>query len=239
MAFVRERAQRVFERWIGTALQRLPALEQSVSRRVEARRLNIALTRLQRRGVSIEVVYDIGAHRGDWTRSMKSCLPSARFFLFEANEAHAEALRQTGHQYFFAVLSSEPKPVDFYATGGPGDSYLRESSKHYAAVEPCLVTTTTLDEVVDHHALPKPDFIKADVQGAELDVLRGGEAALAHAKLVLLECPFIEYNENAPSISEYLSFLLERDFTPIEFVNPTWLKRRMTHVDILFARVGI
>jgi FkbM family methyltransferase len=239
MAFVRDKAQRMLERWIGTALEHLPGLEQSVGRQVDSRRLHIALRRLQRRGVTIEVVFDIGAHRGDWTRSVRDSLPQARFFLFEANEAHAEALRQTGHTYVVAVLSSEPKPVDFYATGGPGDSYLREASKHYADVRPLVLNATTLDEIIEQHSLPQPDLIKADVQGAELDVLRGGENALAHAEVVLLECPFIEYNENAPSISEYLTFLLAHGFTPVEFVNPTWLKRRMTHVDILFARVGI
>jgi FkbM family methyltransferase len=238
MSFVRNRIPRLLERSIGVAFEHFPRLEQLVGRAVDSRRLHIALTRLRRGGANISVVYDIGAHRGAWTRSVHTSLPDAHFFLFEANEVHADALRETGHPYFLAVLSSVPRLVDFYAIGGTGDSYFREASRHYADVKPRAVHAKTLDALVEQEHIPEPDFIKADVQGAELDVLRGGERALASAKLALLECPFIEYNEDAPTIGEYVAFLRERGFTPVEFLSPTWLKDRMTHVDILFANAA-
>ncbi|MGH3119382.1 MAG: hypothetical protein ACRDQ2_20180, partial [Gaiellales bacterium] len=77
------------------------------------------------------------------------------------------------------------------------------------------------------------------VQGAELDVLRGGKKALEQTKLVLLECPIIEYNEGAPKIHEYFSFMDERDFTPVEFVGRRWRHGRMIQVEVLFADVRV
>ena len=193
------------------------------------------MEQLRRRGVNLDVVCDIGAHRGEWTRRIEQTLSDAQFFLFEANATHAAALAATGHRYCISVLSSEEKLVEFYSTGGSGDSYLRERSKHYVEVEPESVRTTTLADVIRAHDFPSPDFIKADVQGSELDVLRGAGDALTTSKLVLLECPLMEYNEGAPHATEYLAFMADRGFSPIDFVDATWLKQRMIQVDILFA----
>jgi FkbM family methyltransferase len=224
---------------VAEALERLPGFEQFVGAHLDSRRLQVALTRVRRSGLNIETVYDIGARRGWWTGFARPSLPGARFFLFEANETHAEALRKTGERYFTVILSSEEKLVGYYATGSPGDSYFRETTEHYAGVTPRTVRTTTLDRVIESNDLPYPDFIKADVQGAELDVLRGGRKALDKASLVLLECPIVEYNEGAPTIHEYFQFMNERNFTQIEFVGRRWLHGRMIQVEVLFADVRV
>jgi FkbM family methyltransferase len=235
---IRRRVKRFFASSIAAAVERSPRLEQVLSAAAEGRRLQIALARLRRRGLHIEVVYDIGAHRGQWTESVRASLPGARFFLFEANEVHAGELQGTGERYFIAVLSAEEQVVNFYGTGEPGDSYFREATDHYSDVTPTSLQATTLDNLVAINGLPLPDFVKVDVQGAELDVLRGAKTALHTAKLVLLECPITEYNEGAPTIDEYFHFMDERGFTPLEFLGRNWRRGKMMHVDVLFASVS-
>lgn len=224
---------------IARALDRFPAFERLASAHIETRRLHIALTRLRQRGLTIETVYDIGAHRGSWAASARQALGEAQFFLFEANAAHADALAKTGERYFTVLLSSEEKPVEFFGTGNSGDSYFRELTERYAAVAPTIRLAVTLDQVIETHELPFPDFIKADVQGAELDVLAGGPKALAHAKLVLLECPIVPYNLGAPTIDDYFHFMDENGFTVLHFVDELWPDERMRHVDVLFGSVGV
>jgi len=239
MSKLRSRLNRLLSIPLARALDRVPALEVLASAHVDTRRLPIALTRLQKRGLVIETVYDIGAHRGAWTAGVRRSLPGARFFLFEANEGHADALAKTGERYFTVVLSSEEKPVEFFGAGTSGDSYFRELTDRYAAVAPTTRAAATLDQMIDEHGLPYPDFIKADVQGAELDVLTGGRRALDHAKLVLLECPILPYNLGAPTIDEYFSFMDERGFTVLQFVDEQWPDGRMRHVDVLFGDVNV
>lgn len=234
----RTRINRLLSIPIARALERSAAFEQFTSAHADTRRLHIALTRLRRSGFVIETVYDIGAHRGSWTAEVRASLPGARFFLFEANEAHAADLERTGEQHFTVVLSSDEKPVEFFDAGTSGDSYFRELTDRYAAVNPTTRLATTLDRVMETHALPYPDFIKADVQGAELDVLAGGRKALAHAKLVLLECPILPYNLGAPTIDEYFRFMDESGFTVLQFLDGVWPDGRMRHVDILFGNVS-
>ena len=235
---IRTRINRLLASIVATTLERIPALEQFVSTRLEARRLHIALARLRKRGASIEVVYDIGAHMGRWTETVREILPEARFFLFEANDTHETTLRETGVPFFIAVLSSEAKVVDFYGTGEPGDSYFRETTDVYRDVTPQRRRTTTLDHLIAMHRLPPPDLIKADVQGAELDVLRGGSGALSSAKFVLLECPIVRYNEGAPSIEEYVQFMNAHGFTPIELLDRLRWNGGIAQVDVLFGRLG-
>jgi FkbM family methyltransferase len=233
----RSRLNRLLSRPIAYAIDHFPALQELASSRIESRRLPIELARLRKQGLVIKTVYDIGAHQGAWTREMQQILPGAEFFLFEANGVHAESLKSTGARYFTVVLSSEEKPVEFFEEGTSGDSYLRELTERYAAVRPTVRRAETLDSMIDHHALPLPDLMKVDVQGAELDILRGGERALSHANLVLLECPIVPYNLGAPSIDEYFRFMDDQGFTVLKFVGELWPDRRMRHVDVLFARV--
>ena len=67
---IRTRMNRAVASVVASALTRVPSLEQFVSARSDERRLHIALTRLGRRGLHIGTVYDIGAHRGDWTETV-------------------------------------------------------------------------------------------------------------------------------------------------------------------------
>jgi hypothetical protein len=105
-------------------------------------------------------------------------------------------------------------------------------------VKPSKLRATTLDRLAMLHDLPDPDLIKVDVQGAELDVLRGGTDVLGKAKVVLLECPVVDYNQGAPTMHEYLRFMDERGFTVLDFLDRIWQGGRMIHVDVLFVRVA-
>ena len=54
------------------------------------------------------------------------------------------------------------------------------------------VRTVRLDDVVDADSLPQPIVVKIDTQGAETHILRGGEATLSRASLLVTEyCPYM------------------------------------------------
>src|SRR5271155_2078267 len=56
------------------------------------------------RAGQIGTVYDIGAHKGRWSRHMQRLMPNARFVLFEANPQHRAELLATEMQHYIAVL---------------------------------------------------------------------------------------------------------------------------------------
>ena len=88
---------------------------------------------------------------------------------------------------------------------------------HFGAVEKqAQVETVALDSLSE---LPSIDFLKMDVQGAELRILEHGEVKLNACVTVQLEVPFICLYEEQPSFGEIDIWLREKGFVPHCFLD--------------------
>lgn len=77
------------------------------------------------------------------------------------------------------------------------------------------VQVTTLDAVVDDLDLERLDFLKADVEGAELRMLRGATAAVErHRPVVLLEIEDRHVRKYGHDADAVLGWFTERDYQP-------------------------
>ena len=188
---------------------------------------------LLKNNIIIDVIYDIGAHKGRWTKWHKKILKNKRFILFEANETHRKKLEKISSDVFIQVLSDEDKQLKFFRKGGTGDSVYLENTDHYTDSFD-VVSAKKIDTLIKEENLPLPNFIKLDVQGAELDVLRGGKTAISSCNVILLECPIVQYNIGAPKLEEYLNFMKEIDFLPIKIFEQHIDRGLLIQVDILF-----
>ena len=221
------------------ALLKLPRVERRLYLYVDTHRLDACLRKLLNKGMSINVVYDIGARHGDWSRAVSRILANASFILFEANERCRGVLERSGLRFFIGILSSDVKQVRFYENDSTGDSYYREKSVHYRDVPPKGKIATTLDALIEAHGLALPDLIKVDTQGSELDILRGAGLALHQASLVYLECSLVECNEGGPLLEDYLEFMGEREFVPYEICEQHFSQGVLAQVDIMFIRKSL
>lgn len=79
------------------------------------------------------------------------------------------------------------------------------------------VTTTTLDDWAKAENIEDVDFLKIDVQGAELDVLKGGQDILKKSVALEVEVEFSEIYENQPLFADVDRFLREQGFTFFNF----------------------
>lgn len=168
---------------------------------------------LKNMNVNPSVIYDIGASLLHWTRKAKDVWPNAQYFLADATETTREFLAASGYPYYLGVLSDEDgKLVTFYEDpqNPGGNSYYKENTQFYSEEHGKPRISLTLDTVTAK--LPKPDLIKIDVQGAELDILRGGKECLASAKDVILEAQHVDYNIGAPKFDEVIEFMKENGF---------------------------
>jgi len=199
-----------------------------------SRRLRRVLRVLQEGGLQVLVVYDIGANKGRWARDTKRLLPAASFFLFEANESHRKKLASRGFPFFICVLGSREEHRRFYSTGGTGDSLYLEKTHHYGETDYREVTTIPLQILVEKERLPRPNFMKLDVQGAELEILSGCQGLLDRCYLIYMECPILEYNSGAPTFDSYIRFMSDRGYVPIQILQQHVIEGALTQVDILF-----
>jgi hypothetical protein len=96
-------------------------------------------------------------------------------------------------------------------------------------VEILSVNTLRLDEVISTKHLPACDFLSIDVQGGELDVLKGSENSLRDASGVLLEVEFSEMYKGQPLFGEVDKFLRIQGFKFIRFLGfQEWAPRTVS-----------
>jgi hypothetical protein len=90
----------------------------------------------------------------------------------------------------------------------------RENSKHYENAKSVKRITSTVDTMVENSHLKNEriDLIKADVQGAELEVFKGARRALSQATFVYFEGSTVEYNEGGSCLHEVDAFLRSQGF---------------------------
>jgi FkbM family methyltransferase len=204
-------------------------------------KLNYNLTYLIKKGLEIDVIYDIGAFKGKWSSFLnKTSLKNKKFFLFEANEESEQYLKKLDFKYFIEVLSDKEKKVDFFSKASTGDSYFIEQTSVYKNdLKPKVKITSTIDDVVMKKKLPLPNFIKIDTQGSELDILKGAKQSISNCSLIYLECPIIEYNLMSPSLNEYVKYLNSISFVPYDVCETHIIDNILVQIDILFVRKSV
>jgi hypothetical protein len=70
----------------------------------------------------------------------------------------------------------------------------------------------TIDEVVSSKTAAVPDFLKLDVQGYELEVLKGAQDTLPRVSAVLAEVNLIDIHKGAPLLDELVLFMRDMGF---------------------------
>jgi len=83
------------------------------------------------------------------------------------------------------------------------------------------------------------DFIKMDVQGYELEVLRGATRAMAQAQAIYLEVSLVPINQGCPLIDEVMQFMTGRGFRLLDFCSQNRRKDGILwQTDLMFVRNG-
>jgi FkbM family methyltransferase len=176
------------------------------------------LKQLKIQGFEPKVIYDIGSCVLSWTKEAKKLWPNAQYILFDAFSP-VEFLYDD-YDYHIGVLShTDNQVVKFYQSDEfpSGNSYYREigceNGNFFPKDKYIEKITKKLDTIVKERNFPLPDFVKIDVQGAEVDIIEGGINTLKNATRMIVELQHTNYNEGAllstiskPLIEDLLNF---------------------------------
>jgi FkbM family methyltransferase len=178
-------------------------------------------------------IVDGGARFGFGTH-FTSLAPHVRLIGFEPDGAECERLADQYAGQLDAILvplglGSATETVELQVTqAAHGWSRFApdlEATSHFR-FEPGAVVTdtievefTSLDEWCDNNGIDRVDAIKLDIEGGELDALRGATKCLRDVRALEVEVKFSTLNVGAPLYGEVAAFLLEHGFVPWRFRN--------------------
>jgi FkbM family methyltransferase len=198
-----------------------------------------SLAHLKYLGFDPKYCLDIGAYNGYWTEDFKKIFPQCSVLMIEGQLEKEPILaavktRFTDVGYEISLLGAKEELVSFniYETAS---SVLTEHNVTNAKVEQRKLQP--LDSVTEKR-LFKPDFIKIDTQGFELEILKGGDKTLASAQFVLLEVSFLDIYVNCPLAADVISYMNNKGFVIYDIC--TLMKRPLDktlyQADFLFVR---
>jgi FkbM family methyltransferase len=159
-----------------------------------------------RRSLGGAVCWDVGAHLGYHALAFAALVgPGGRVVAFEPNPANLArlAMHLARNPVLAGRVTVQPMALSdtVGVTGFRSSAHVESgmsSGGHLAAVRPpndlssykqfqvTEVESSTMDRLVGSGALPAPDVVKVDVEGAESAVLKGGRDVIRAARPLLL-----------------------------------------------------
>ena len=142
-----------------------------------------------------EVIYDIGAHIGMASLFYATHYPKARFYGFEPLPTNLEVCRLNyrnlpGAEAFpWAIGSRSGTAVFEFSETDTRGGRLQDQPrpKDGSLKKEVAVPVFSIADLVAQKKLPPPDFLKIDVEGAELEVLKGMGEQAPHIRRLLVE----------------------------------------------------
>ena len=187
--------------------------------------------------LNVRTVVDVGANSGQFATIIHRQCPEAKIISFEP--------LATCHEELFKVLSEIPGSQMVKAAAGektgtaqinesefspcssllPGTDLLGEDYQSAAVTKSIDVPVVRLDDTLIIDDLVDDVLVKFDVQGFEIQAIRGAEALLKKAKIIICEvCFFRTMYKGQPLFHEIYEELRGRGFTYMG--NAEYLKRK-------------
>jgi len=150
------------------------------------------------------ILFDVGANSGEWAAEMVRNFPDAKLYLFEPQPRCQQILRErkianavlvpkaVGHKEEHALLHTTAEITGIASFHERRDSYFQDQT--FKSIE---VEITTIDEVISTYGIETVDFMKMDIEGHELEALKGAQKNLAKHTIRALSFEFGSGNVNS------------------------------------------
>jgi FkbM family methyltransferase len=195
----------------------------------------------------IETIYDVGANVGTWTLLAKSVFPHATVDAFEPLPNHQKNFEINvesvlGTKLHCIALGAENTTGDLRVTDfSDASSFLplADAGRNQFRLEEIATHSTEIRKLDDYQTeaqIALPDLIKLDVQGFELEVLKGAVKCLKTTKAVIIEMSFKEYYVGQCQFHEIVGFLAHFGLFIQAFGINTPLGEKLGQTDVLFMR---
>lgn len=185
----------------------------------------------------MNVIFDVGANKGDATIEFAQSFPRAIIYSFEPDQATLPELRRRTDSYqarvkvfnFALGARTESRELTINKSSG-GNSFLDISPGigQFAAgdwtqpVAKAQAEIQTLDHFCSVNNIKIIDLLKVDTQGFEMEVLKGGSQVItpSRTKVIHIEVLFVELYKNQAFFDQVYKELANRGFRLVGLYNP-------------------
>jgi FkbM family methyltransferase len=226
----------------------------------EGEQHNRFLRRLRDLGLSPSFILDAGANHGHWSRAAWAAFGGDNManpptmLLFEGAGGCASYLQTTGFDFVIAVLGANTQQIEYFSDGSStGNSVFREKTNVFVDVKPTRRVMHTIDDLVElwlnnadakfkreshEKLLPGPVVFKLDVQGYEIEVLRGATKVLDSVDVLLLETSIVPWNQGAPLAAALISYVGSLGFEILDLIETHSTNGVLIQLDFGFVRTN-
>lgn len=203
------------------------------------------LEKLKRCGFNPKWILDVGANTAEWSRIAKAIFPAAHCFLIEPQIEMQPALEKfcrdfPGSKWILAGAGAElgELPLTVWEDLA-GSSFLPAIGSESGASNPRrTVKITTIDQLITDQKLPLPQLVKLDIQGFELEALKGATQLFDRVETFILEVSLFPFLPGQPIFDQVISFMRNRGYVVYDF--PGFSRRPLDgalgQCDVCFVR---
>jgi len=200
------------------------------------------------RTLSVDGVIDVGANRGQFTLDCLLALPALPIVAFEPIPAAASVYRMVHGgipriKLIESALGEASGTATLHLSRSTDCSSLlpigrvqAELFRNTDEIGTMEVPVRRLDDATGNLVGCSRLLLKLDVQGFELNVLRGAVTTLRSCAYVYAECSEVALYDGQALTAEIASFLKKQGFVAKGGFNGQWHAGRLIQADYLFAR---
>lgn len=185
----------------------------------------------------VKTIFEVGARYGDESIELSKHFPDAHIYSFECNPLTIETcfnkLKYHTQSITFMPFGlgdkNEERPFYSYIDNNDGaSSFLKRLDFESSQIESGILKIRKLSDVVKEYNIPRIDLLCMDVQGYEVNVLKGSEDFIKNIRYVIIEEPSPIINTEylpegvyskyigSPSSQEINKFMTDKGFVVIE-----------------------
>ena len=186
------------------------------------------------------IIFDIGANVGGYTEKYSN-FPNSKVFCFEpCRDTFDKLYERLRNKRNVTPINSalgdkqEEKQLHIYLHSGE-NSFLEFNQEDTKESQICSIDT--VDNFCRENHIEQIDIMKIDVQGYEMQVLKGAKSMLANSmvKLIYVEGQFNPQYKEASTCFDIGKFLLSYGFTSHKLFNLNYKDGVLTHADFMFT----